>query len=54
MVEEVDKHILRKYDIAQKLGKGVRALPRAAAASARASARAAVRAARNEPGRSPR
>jgi hypothetical protein len=25
MVEEVDKHILRKYDIASKLGKGVRA-----------------------------
>ena len=27
MSEEVEKHILRKYEIAQKLGKGVRGLP---------------------------
>lgn len=25
--EEIDKHILKKYDIQQKLGKGVSALP---------------------------
>lgn len=28
MSEEVEKHILRKYEIAQKLGKGVRGAPR--------------------------
>ena len=26
MSEEVDKHVLRKYEIVQKLGKGVREL----------------------------
>jgi len=27
MSEEIDKHVLRKYEIVSKLGKGVRARP---------------------------
>jgi hypothetical protein len=40
MGEEIDKHVLRKYDVQQKLGKGVRgARRRRGAAGGRTAAR---------------
>jgi hypothetical protein len=33
--EEIDKHVLRKYDVQQKLGKGVRACARRGGVAAR-------------------
>jgi hypothetical protein len=46
MSEEIDKHVLRKYEIQQKLGKGVRT----ASCAAKTSILTAVLAYRNEPG----
>ena len=43
MSEEIDKHVTRKYDVQQKLGKGVRArMPHAGPKLARARQRCAL------------
>jgi hypothetical protein len=38
MAEEIDKHVLRKYDVQQKLGKGVRGARRRGGGAARGAA----------------
>lgn len=39
MSDEVDKHVLRKYDISQKMGKGVSSLGGARGSPSRSAAR---------------